>query len=99
MLRKGDSIPLPEVKHYYSAADDLVMTKTAVVSSKGQITLPKELRTRHHLEEGATVLILETKEGVLVRRGRRTLRGLLKGKVDSAAAEREIRRLRSEWKL
>lgn len=75
------------------------MAKTAVVSSKGQITLPKELRERHHLQEGATVLILETKEGVLIRAGRRTLRGLLKGHIDPGKAEKAVRSLREEWRL
>ncbi|MCI4334477.1 MAG: AbrB/MazE/SpoVT family DNA-binding domain-containing protein [Thermoplasmata archaeon] len=75
------------------------MTKSAVVSSKGQITLPKELRSRHHLEEGETVLILETKEGVLIRHGRQTLRGLLKGRVNVGKAERELRALQKEWLL
>lgn len=75
------------------------MAKSVTVSSKGQITLPKELRDRHRLTEGSTVLILDTKEGVLVRSGRRSLRGLLKGKIDTEGAEREIRRLRKEWTL
>ena len=75
------------------------MAKTAVVSSKGQITLPKELRERYHLQEGATVLVLETKEGVLIRTGGRTLRGLLKGHIDPDKAEKAVRSLREEWRL
>lgn len=75
------------------------MAKTSIVSSKGQITLPKELRDKHHLSEGATVLILETEEGVLVRPSRKTLRGLLKGKIDPSSADREVRKLRKEWTL
>lgn len=75
------------------------MAKTATVSSKGQITLPKELRDRHHLEEGQIVLILETNEGVLIRHGRHTLRGLLKGRLDAEKAERALRELRKEWTL
>jgi AbrB family looped-hinge helix DNA binding protein len=75
------------------------MSKTAVVSSKGQITLPKELRDRYHLKEGSTVLILGTTHGVLIRAGRHSLRGFLKGKVDPELAEKEICSLRSEWTL
>lgn len=75
------------------------MAKTSTVSSKGQITLPKELRDKHQLSEGATVLILETKDGVLVRPSRKTLRGLLKGKIDPVRVDREIRKLRKEWTL
>ncbi len=75
------------------------MATTATVSSKGQITLPKRLRDRHHLEEGAVVLVLETRDGVLIRRGRKTLRGLLRGRIDARQAEKEIRALRKEWRL
>ncbi len=75
------------------------MSKTALVSSKGQITLPKELRDRHHLEEGTRVLILETREGVLIRPGRQSLRGLLKGQIDLDRAEKAVRSLRREWKV
>jgi AbrB family looped-hinge helix DNA binding protein len=75
------------------------MAKTAVVSSKGQITLPRELRERHHLREGETVLILETKGGVVIRNGRHTLRGLLKGRIDPGDAERALRELRRDSTL
>lgn len=75
------------------------MAKTVVVSSKGQVTLPKDLREKHHLTEGEKALILDTTEGVLIRHGRRTLRGLLKGRIDPKKAEAELRQLRREWRL
>ncbi len=75
------------------------MATTATVSSKGQITLPKALREKHNLREGALVLILETSDGVLVRHGRKSLRGLLRGKIDTGRAEAEIRSLRAEWRI
>lgn len=75
------------------------MVATATVSSKGQITLPKRLREKHNLREGETVLILETQDGVLVRHGRRSLRGLLRGKIDTARVDASIRSLRKEWRL
>ena len=90
---------LPGVKFMAPGPVEESMAKTAVVSSKGQITLPKELRERHHLQEGATVLVLETKEGVLIRSGRRTLRGLLKGRIDPDKAEKAVRSLREEWRV
>ena len=75
------------------------MAKSVTVSSQGQVTLPKALRDKHHLREGDVALVLDTREGVLIRRGRRSLRGLLKGKIDTASAEREIRALRREWRI
>lgn len=75
------------------------MAKTVTVSSKGQITLPKDLREKHHLKEGEPVLILDSEEGVVVRHARKSLRGLLKGKIDGKGFERDLKRLRREWRL
>ena len=75
------------------------MAKTVTVSSKGQITLPKELRIRRRLAAGSTVFIHDTAQGALVRRGRHSLRGLVKTRVDVDKVEREIRALRKEWTL
>ncbi len=71
----------------------------ATISSKGQITLPKDLRDKYHLEEGERALVLDAGEGILIRHGRTSLRGLLKGKVDSAGFEKDLRKLRKEWTL
>jgi len=75
------------------------VARTVTVSSKGQITLPKELREKYHLKEGETVAILDASEGILIKHGRSSLRGLLEGKVDSKGFEAELRRLRTEWSL
>lgn len=75
------------------------MTKTVTISSKGQITLPKELRDKYHLQEGETAVVLDGGDGILVKHGRPALRGLLRGKIDSAGFEKDLRRLRQEWKL
>jgi len=75
------------------------MSRSVTVSSKGQITLPKELRERHHLVEGEEAVILDVPEGILIRRGRKSLRGILKGKLDVEGMERDIQRLRKEWRL
>lgn len=72
---------------------------TVTVSSKGQITLPKAFRERHNLREGETVLVLETRDGVLIRHGRKSLRGILRGQVDAELLEKSVRALRSEWRL
>ena len=75
------------------------MARTVTVSSKGQITLPKELREKYHLQEGETVAILDASEGILIKHARASLRGILKGKVDSKGFEAELRKLRREWSL
>ena len=73
------------------------MAHSSTISSKGQITLPKPLRDRHHLKEGETVLILDSEEGIVIHHGRSTLRGMLKGKVDVDGFERDLKKLRREW--
>ena len=73
------------------------MAKTATVSSKGQITLPKKLRDKYHLGEGEIAVVLDAGEGILVKHGRSSVRGLLKGKVDSKGFEDDLRKLRKEW--
>jgi AbrB family looped-hinge helix DNA binding protein len=75
------------------------MATAVTVSSKGQITLPKELRERHHLLEGEVVIILDSPGGILIRHARTSLRGSLRGKLDGDKFERELRRLRKEWSL
>ncbi len=38
---------------------------TATLSSKGQITIPKEIREKHHLEPGVRIEFLEDSQGVV----------------------------------
>ena len=73
------------------------MAKSVTVSSKGQITLPKELREKYHLSEGQTAIVLDAGEGILVKHGRASLRGVLKGKIDLEGFEQDLRKLRREW--
>jgi len=75
------------------------VAKGSTISSKGQITLPKELRDKYHMKAGEAVVIVDGGDGILVKHVRPTLRGLLKGKIDSRGIEAEIRKLRQEWKL
>jgi len=75
------------------------MSRTVTVSSKGQITLPKDLRDRHHLVEGEEALIVDVPEGILIRHGKKTLRGVLKGRLDVEGMEEDLRTLRKEWRL
>ena len=75
------------------------MTKSATISSKGQITLPKKLREKYHLNEGETVIILDAGEGLLIKHSPNTLRGLLKGKIDVKGFEEDLKDLRKEWSM
>lgn len=40
---------------------------TTVLSSKGQVIIPKPVRTAHHWVEGARLLVIDTADGVLLR--------------------------------
>ncbi|MDE1820096.1 MAG: AbrB/MazE/SpoVT family DNA-binding domain-containing protein [Euryarchaeota archaeon] len=71
------------------------MASTVKISSKGQITLPKELREKHHPGEGEEAMVVDTEAGILIRpRPKRSLYRLFKGRVDSAGVEKAIRQLR-----
>lgn len=43
---------------------------TTVVSTKGQVILPKAVRQRRHWEPGTRLVVEETPDGVLLRRAR-----------------------------
>jgi AbrB family looped-hinge helix DNA binding protein len=75
------------------------MAHSSTVSSKGQITLPKPLRDRHHLRAGELVLILDSDDGIVIRHGRPSLRGMLKGEINGDEFEKDLRKLRKEWTL
>ena len=68
----------------------------AKVTSKGQVTLPVELRTRLGIEPGDRVVFVEQSDGTFTLRVRSgtfaDLRGILSGKVPEATSA-EIR----EW--
>ena len=40
---------------------------TTKLSSKGQVIIPKEIRTRHHWEPGQELQAIDTDEGILLR--------------------------------
>jgi AbrB family looped-hinge helix DNA binding protein len=75
------------------------MVKKVTISSKGQITLPKDLRDKYRLNYGESVIVSDSGEGIIIRHGKGTLRGMLKGKVDTEGFEKDIKGLREEWKL
>jgi antitoxin PrlF len=61
------------------------MSMEAKVTSKGQVTLPIELRTRLAIEPGDRVVFVEQADGTFALKVRRgtfaNLRGMLSGKV------------------
>ena len=75
------------------------MVKKVTVSSKGQITLPKDLRDKYHLNYGERVILSDSGDGIIIRHGKGTLRGMLKGKMDTEGFEKNIKDLREEWKV
>ena len=75
------------------------VAKSATISSKGQITLPKALREKYHLREGETVVVVDAGEGILIKHDRPALRGALRGKIDVQGFEEDLRKLRREWSL
>jgi len=40
---------------------------TTKLSSKGQVIIPKEIRTRHHWDPGQKLQAIDTDEGILLR--------------------------------
>jgi len=75
------------------------MTRSIIVRSKDRITLSKELREKYGLEEGQAAIALDAGEGILIKRPRASLRGLLKGKIDLEGFEEDLREVRKEWNL
>lgn len=76
-----------------------VMASKSVIGPKGQITIPKQLREEYHLLEGEEVILIEEEEGILVRHPSSALRGSLRGKLDVKGFDRDVRGLRSKWRL
>lgn len=73
--------------------------KSGRISSKGQITLPKEFREKYHLKEGEKAVMISTNDGILIKHTRVTLRGIFSGKIDSEGFTRDLKKLREEWKI
>jgi antitoxin PrlF len=74
----------------------------ATITSKGQLTLPKDLRKRFHLEEGEKVVLIPLEEGIMLKHQLnplRELRGILRREIDVQKASRFITEARKEWRL
>jgi AbrB family looped-hinge helix DNA binding protein len=71
------------------------------LSKKGQLTIPKELRDKFNFKENIELLLLPTKEGILIKpksHGLRTLRGLFR-ELNFEEAEQIIKDERKRWRL
>lgn len=78
------------------------MSYEATITSKGQLTLPKELRKMFHLEEGERVLLIPVEEGIMLKHELnplRKLRGILRQEIDVQKASTFIKKVRKEWRL
>jgi AbrB family looped-hinge helix DNA binding protein len=78
------------------------MSYESTVTSKGQITIPKELRSKYELKEGARVLLISSEEGIVLKprvTEMRAIRGIMRKEVDFEKASKFIKELRKDWRL
>jgi len=74
----------------------------STLTSKGQITIPKELRERFNLKDGEQVIIIPIEDGIVVRPSANPLkqiRGLLSRELEIDKADHFIRKIRREWRF
>lgn len=72
------------------------------VTSKGQITIPKELREQFHILEGETAVMIPLPEGIMIKHElnpMRKLRGIMRHEIDLEKASQFIQKMRREWRL
>lgn len=78
------------------------MSYQSKMTSKGQVTIPKDLRDRFGLKEGEEVLMVPAHEGILLKHrmdSMRSLRGLMREEVDLKKASTFIGKVRGEWRV
>ncbi len=78
------------------------MSYQSKMTSKGQVTIPKDLRDRFGLKKGEEVLMVPANEGILLKHrmnSMRSLRGLMREEVDLKKASTFIGRVRREWRV
>lgn len=72
------------------------------MSTKGQVTLPKQFREKINIALGENVDIMLVEDGILIKPklvNSRMLRGLLRSEIDIDKAESFIREERRKWSL
>jgi AbrB family looped-hinge helix DNA binding protein len=75
------------------------MVVRSKIGPKGQVTIPKELREKYHLLESEEVVVVPATEGVLVKHPTTSLRGRLKGRINTGGLEDELKRIRKQWRV
>ena len=68
-----------------------------IVTRKGQITLPKELRERFGIEEGDRVEVMRKGGEIIIRKVERDFEGVLGSWSDLDIDEDFFRKLRGGW--
>ena len=78
------------------------MSSESIITKKGQITIPANLREELNLQPGKKVKFVKTSEGLLLVPSSMTvkiLKGILKTKEPLEKIEGTVKEIRSEWKL
>ncbi|MHA1282462.1 MAG: AbrB/MazE/SpoVT family DNA-binding domain-containing protein [Promethearchaeota archaeon] len=76
--------------------------KFCKISTKGQLTIPKEFRDKLNLHEGDEVVLYLTEDGIIIKpriMNLRILRGLLRDEIDFEKAEEFIKIKRKKWSI
>ena len=78
------------------------MTYESKVTSKGQITIPKELREKYNIKVGDRVVLIPEEDGILIKHRvspLASLRGLFRKEIDLKKADSFIKELRRKWRI
>ncbi|MHA1698029.1 MAG: AbrB/MazE/SpoVT family DNA-binding domain-containing protein [Promethearchaeota archaeon] len=76
--------------------------RSGKISTKGQITIPKDFRDKLNVKPGDEVIIINTKDGILIKPKRNSLmalRGLLMDEIDVEKADEFVRQEREKWRV
>ena len=60
---------LPYIKQIWEKANAFHMVKKIMIVSKGQITLPKDLRDKYNMSYGKSVILSDSGEGIIIKHG------------------------------
>jgi len=72
-----------------------IMTEV-VVTRRGQTTIPIEIRRKYHITEGTRLEVLESTEGIILKKKVGTFDLIGSGRVDSKAAFELLDKMREE---
>lgn len=78
------------------------MSYESIITKKGQITIPANLRAELNLQPGKKVKFVKTSEGLLIIPSSMTvkmLKGILKTKEPLYKIEAKVKEIRTEWEL